>query len=34
MSQIIKAINRDGCNVFGYTVWSLLDNFEWDKGYT
>ncbi|MBI2459403.1 MAG: glycoside hydrolase family 1 protein [Parcubacteria group bacterium] len=32
LAYIYQAI-REGIDVRGYFYWSLLDNFEWDKGY-
>uniref|UniRef100_A0A2N9F7F9 Beta-glucosidase n=1 Tax=Fagus sylvatica TaxID=28930 RepID=A0A2N9F7F9_FAGSY len=33
LSYILKAI-KEGVNVKGYYIWSFLDDFEWNSGYT
>lgn len=34
MSEMLKAVNEDGCNVQSYIYWSILDNLEWIQGFT
>lgn len=34
LQQVLIAVNEDACNVQGYAYWSIIDNFEWLRGYT
>jgi lactase-phlorizin hydrolase len=33
ISAVVDAVNA-GCKVEAFTVWSIIDNFEWARGYT
>ena len=32
-AEAVDEFCREGVDVRGYFYWSLLDNFEWDKGF-
>lgn len=34
INEMLKAVTIDGCKVMSYTAWSLMDNFEWARGYS
>lgn len=34
LRALSDAIYKDGCSVTGYTYWSLLDNYEWMRGFS
>ncbi|XP_049791254.1 myrosinase 1-like [Schistocerca nitens] len=34
LAEMLKAINEDGVNVFGYMTWSIIDNLEWTVGFS
>ncbi|KAK6934372.1 Glycoside hydrolase family 1 [Dillenia turbinata] len=34
LSNLSAAMREEKCNINGYFVWSLLDNWEWNSGYT
>ncbi|KAJ8923929.1 hypothetical protein NQ315_006705 [Exocentrus adspersus] len=33
MSHLLDAMYEDNINITGYTLWSIIDNFEWTQGF-
>ncbi|CAH2266776.1 jg14944 [Pararge aegeria aegeria] len=34
LKALLMAVTKDNCRVYGYTYWSLMDNFEWTRGFS
>uniref|UniRef100_A0A182W4F7 Beta-glucosidase n=1 Tax=Anopheles minimus TaxID=112268 RepID=A0A182W4F7_9DIPT len=34
LNALLAAVLEDGCHVAGFTAWSIIDNFEWLRGYS
>ncbi|XP_058443900.1 myrosinase 1-like isoform X2 [Malaya genurostris] len=34
LKQVLNALEEDGCLVTAFTAWSIIDNFEWLRGYS
>lgn len=34
LSEILNVIYEDNVRVLGYTIWTLMDNFEWRAGFS
>lgn len=34
VQAVLDATVEDKCRVTGYSYWSIIDNFEWESGYS
>ncbi|XP_049287118.1 myrosinase 1-like [Anopheles funestus] len=34
LHAVLASLLEDGCHVAGFTAWSIIDNFEWLRGYS